>query len=238
MMIIDGIKARLHRDIVADPVLHGLVLNLYLNGEQYPHRVGDYFPLAAVEDPRLEQTVRRHMADEDKHIALYTRAIEKIGQPVHVQPLENIFNSVILRHTPASFALEAGESRDAARLKLAHFFAHLHFLEKRVARSLEYHLDACAHAVSDYPGKVIDAVLRDERGHVRYTRETVKDLLPAREADRVLKLHAHAERRANLDFSANELGSLVREQAARFPHWRGRVYRACAALLQGVLAIA
>ena len=238
MMIIDGIKARLHRDIVADPVLHGLVLNLYLNGEQYPHRVADYFPMAAVEDPQLEQTVRRHMADEDKHIALYTRAIEKIGQPVYVQPLENIFNSVILRHTPASFALGADENRDSSRLKLAHFFAHLHFLEKRVARSLEYHLDACAHAISDYPAKVIDAVLRDERGHVRYTRETVTDLLPARDADRVLKLHARAERSANLDFSANELGRLVREQAARFPRWRGRVYRACAAMLQGVLSIA
>ena len=43
-MVIDGVKARLHRDIVADPVLHGMVLNLYLNGEQYPHRVSDYFP--------------------------------------------------------------------------------------------------------------------------------------------------------------------------------------------------
>ena len=48
MDIIAGIKRRLHRDIVADPVLHGLVLNLYLNGEQYPHRVSDYFPFAAV----------------------------------------------------------------------------------------------------------------------------------------------------------------------------------------------
>ncbi len=237
-MIIDGIKMRLHRDIVADPVLHGLVLNLYLNGEQYPHRVCDYFPMAAVEDPQLEQTMRRHMADEDKHIALYTRAIEKIGQPVLVQPLENIFNSVILRHTPASFTLEAGEARDASRLKLAHFFAHLHFLEKRVARSLEYHLDACAHAVSGYPAKVIDAVLRDERGHVRYTRESVTALLPAREAHRVLGLHARAERRANLDFSAHELGSLVREHAARFPRLRGGTYRACAALLRGVLALA
>jgi hypothetical protein len=237
-MIIDGIKARLHRDIVADPVLHGLVLNLYLNGEQYPHRVSDYFPMAAVEDPQLEQTMRQHMADEDKHIALYTRAIEKIGQPVLVQPLENVFNSVILRHTPASFVLEAGDTRDASRLKLAHFFAHLHFLEKRVARSLEYHLDACAHAVSDYPAKVIDAVLRDERGHVRYTRESVVDLLPARHADRVLGLHARAERRANLDFSANELGRLVRAHAARFPGLRGGSYRACAALLQGVLAFA
>jgi hypothetical protein len=237
-MVIDGIKARLHRDIVADPVLHGLVLNLYLNGEQYPHRVSDYFPMAAVEDPQLEQTMRRHMADEDKHIALYTRAIEKLGQPVQVQPLGQIFNSVILRHTPASFTLAAGEHRDAGRLKLAHFFAHLHFLEKRVARSLEYHLDACAHAVSDYPAKVIDAVLRDERGHVRYTRETVTNLLPARDAGRVLELHARAERRANLDFSAHELGRLVRDQAARFPRLRGRVYVACAAMLQGVLALA
>jgi hypothetical protein len=238
MKLIDSIKARLHRDIVADPVLHGLVLNLYLNGEQYPHRVSDYFPLAAVEDPQLLDAMRNHMADEDKHIALYTRAIEKLGQPVLVQPIENVFNSVIRRHTPASFELEAGEGRDASRLKLAHFFAHLHFLEKRVARSLEYHVDACAHAASYYPGKVIDAVLRDETRHVRYTRESVSDLLPTRAATQVLSLHARAERRANLDFSANELGRLVREQAARFPRLRGRAYRTCAALLQGVLALA
>jgi hypothetical protein len=237
-MVIDGVKARLHRDIVADPVLHGLVLNLYLNGEQYPHRVCDYFPFAAVEDPELERVMRAHMADEDKHIALYTRAIEKLGQPVTVQPIEAVFNEVIRRHTPASFALEAGESRDHRRLKLAHFFAHLHFLEKRVARSLEYHLDACAHATSDYPQKVIDAVLRDERRHVRYTREVVSQVLPARHANRVLALHAGAERRANLDFSAHELGRLLREQRSRFPRLRGRLYRACATLLRGVLAIA
>src|SRR4051812_15050386 len=170
-VLVDRIKARLHRDIVADPVLHGLVLNLYLNGEQYPHRVSDYFPFAAVEDLELERVMRAHVADEDKHIALYRRAIEKLGQPVIVQPIEAVFNEVIRRHTPASFTLEAGESRDTRRLKLAHFFSHLHFLEKRVARSLEYHLDACAHAVSEYPQKVIDAVLSDEHRHVRYTRD-------------------------------------------------------------------
>ena len=58
MVFIDRIKSRLHRDIVADPVLHGLVLNLYLNGEQYPHRVSDYFPFAAVEEPELERRMR------------------------------------------------------------------------------------------------------------------------------------------------------------------------------------
>jgi hypothetical protein len=237
-MMIGGIKARLHRDIVADPVLHGLVLNLYLNGEEYPHRVSDYFPLAAVDDPMLERMMRDHMADEDKHIALYRRAIEKLEQPVLVQPLEDIFNDVIRRHTPVSFAIESGADRDTCRLKLAHFFAHLHFLEKRVATSLHYHLDACAHAPSDYPGKVISAVLGDEVRHVRYTRDVVLQLLPAQAAQDVLAIHARAERRANLDFSAFQLGRLVREQAARFPQWRGAFYRACTAMLAGVLVFA
>jgi hypothetical protein len=237
-MVVNGIKARLHRDIVADPVLHGLVLNLYLNGEQYPHRVSDYFPLAAADDPVLERMMRDHMADEDKHIALYKRAIEKLEQPVRVQRLEDIFNEVIRRHTPASFAIEPGASRDVRRNKLAHFFAHLHFLEKRVATSLHYHLDACAHATSDYPQKVIGTVLGDEVRHVRYTREVVTQLLPARVATEVLAVHARAERRANLDFSASQLGRLVREQAARFPRWRGSFYRICTAMLGGVLVFA
>lgn len=238
MLIVESIKRRLHRDIVADPVLHGLVLNLYLNGEQYPHRVTDYFPFAAVEDPELERRMRAHLADEDKHIALYARAIGKLGQPVVEQPLEGVFNEVIRRHTPACFTLTAGEDRDACRLKLAHFFAHLHCLEKRVARSLEYHLDACAHATSPYPEKVIAVVLVDERRHVRYTREVVGQLLPAPLAAATLRLHARAERRANLDFSARQLGRLAREQAARFPPLRRAAYRACAAVLQRAIGLA
>jgi hypothetical protein len=237
-MVIGGIKTRLHRDIVADPVLHGLVLNLYLNGEQYPHRVSDYFPLAAADDPILEGMMREHMADEDKHIALYTRAIEKLAQPVHVQPLADVFNDVIRRHTPVSFAIVPGADRDSCRRALAHFFAHLHFLEKRVATSLHYHLDACAHAASDYPQKVIAAVLGDEVRHVRYTREVVMQLLPAGAANQVLEIHAQAERRANLDFSAVQLRRLLREQAARFPRWRGSFYRVCTAMLAGVLTFA
>jgi len=237
-MIVDAIKRRLHRDIVADPVLHGLVLNLYLNGEQYPHRVSDYFPLAAADDAELERMMRAHMADEDKHIALYTRAIEKLGQPVTEHALCDVFNDVIRRNTKVSFALTPSDSRDAGRDKLAHFFAHLHFLEKRVARSLEYHIEACARAASAYPEKVIGAVLGDELRHVSYTREVVLQLLPRQRAADVLTLHARAESRANLEFSANQLGRLVREQAARFPAFRGRVYRTCTTLLRGALACA
>ena len=238
MIVIDRIKARLHRDIVADPVLHGLVLNLYLNGEQYPHRVSDYFPFVAVEDPELENRMRAHMADEDKHVALYTRVLEKLGQPVTVQPLDDTFNGVIRRHTRASFTILADDDRDTRRRKLAHFFAHLHFLEKRVARSLEYHVEACAHSASGYPQKAVGVVLGDEGRHVRYTREVVAEILPARLAGAVLEEHARAERRANLDFSAGQLGRLVREQIARFPRWRGRAYVACATLLSGALSLA
>lgn len=238
MTLVDRLKARLHRDIVADPVLHGLVLNLYLNGEQYPHRVSDYFPFAAAEDAELERRMRAHVADEDKHIALYSRAIRKLDQPVTEQPLDEVFNGVIRRHTPATFAMAPDDDRDARRRKLAHFFAHLHFLEKRVARSLEYHHEACAQAASDYPQKVIGAVLGDEVLHVRYTREVVAEVVPARLAAEILGLHERAERRANLDFSSAQLARLVRAQAARFPRLRGRLYAASATLLRGALALA
>ena len=81
-------------------------------------------------------------------------------------------------------------------------------------------------------------VLGDEGRHVRYTREAVAELLPARIAQDVLEEHARAERRANLDFSAGQLGRLVREQIGRFPRWRGRIYGACTALLSGALSLA
>jgi hypothetical protein len=236
--LVDTVKRRLHQDIVADPLLHGLVLNLYMNGERYPHRVDDYFPLAAATDVHLERLMRRHMAEEDRHIALYTRAIQKLGQPVLELPLLDVYNEVIRSHTSATFAISASDDADARRLKLAHFFAHLHFLEKRIAHSLEFHVDACAHAACSYPEKAVAAVLRDELRHVSYTREVVRHLLPARDATHVLDLHARAERSANLDFSSRQLSRLLREHAGRFPPARRRLYRACTTILRGALACA
>jgi hypothetical protein len=209
-----------------------------MNGERYPHRVDDYFPLAAATDTNLEQLMRRHMAEEDRHIALYTRAIQKLEQPVLELPLLDVYNEVIRSHTSATFAISAADDADARRLKLAHFFAHLHFLEKRIAHSLEFHVDACAHAACPYPEKAVAAVLRDELRHVSYTREVVRHLLPARDAAHVLDLHAGAERRANLDFSSRQLRRLLREHADRFPSARRYVYRTCTSILRGALACA
>jgi hypothetical protein len=230
MNFIAGIKRRLHRDIVADPVLHGRVLNLYLNGEQYPHRVRDYFPMAAVEDAAIERRMREHLREEDKHVALYTKAIRALEQPVSELPLEDVYNTVILRHTPQPGA--AVDARAGRQLALANFFAHLHFLESRVAQSLDYHLDACAHAASAYPAKAVGVILRDERAHAAYTREAVFSLVPARVARDVLAVHRRAEARANREFSARELNRLLGEEGTRFGG-RARTLYTCSAALMG-----
>jgi hypothetical protein len=238
VFLIDTIKRRLHRDIVADPLLHGLVLNLYLNGEQYPHLVDDYFPIAVGAEWGLAETMRNHLADEDKHVALYTKAISKLDQPVLNLPMADIFNEVIRTHTPASFAMREGDDRDARRLKLAHFLAHAHFLEKRIARSLDYHVEACAHAASPYPEKAVAAVLHDEMHHVTYTRAAVHELLPSRTANEVLEMHRRAEHRANIDFSQRQMGRLLREYAGRFSLGHRLLFRGSAALLRGFLRYA
>jgi hypothetical protein len=228
MPVSSSIKRRLHRDIVADPVLHGRVLNLYLNGEQYPHRVAGYFPLAAVEDAALERRMRAHLREEDKHVALYSRAVRALGEPVVELPLPEIYNTVILRHTPTARV-------DDRREALANFLAHLHFLETRVAQSLEFHLDACAHSASPYPAKAVDVILHDERGHAAYTREAVFELVPRPMAHRILAVHRRAEARANREFSARELKRLLFHERGRFTASSRALYAGAAALLGGTL---
>ena len=224
------IKRRLHREIVADPVLHGRVLNLYLNGEQYPHRVADYFPMASIEDAKLETRMREHLREEDKHVALYTKAIRALEQPVSELPLEDVYNTVICRHTPPQEP--GGAPADQRRLRLANFLAHLHWLESRVAQSLEYHLDACAHSPSPYPAKAVQVILHDERAHAAYTREAVFEITPAAIARRVLETHRRAEARANREFSGRELKRLLREEPARFSRGRRVFFHCCAELLE------
>jgi len=231
-LIASAIKRRLHRDICSDPVLHGLVLNLYLNGEEFPHRTDDYFPVWAVRDKDLLSTMQSHMRDEDKHVAIYRKAISKIGQPIVALPIAEIYNSIICRYTPHSFHISQEDSADQRVFKLANFMAHLHFLEKRIARSLEFHLEGCSSSPSDYSEKAVKIVLGDETHHVEYTREAVFHLLPEPSAKTVLDEHRRAEARANLDFSSQQLTMLTSQYADRFPRARRRIYRHASDLLE------
>ncbi len=235
---VTAIKRQLHRDIVADPLLHARVLNLYLCGEAYPHACDDYFPVDHVACPALAGMMRSHMQDEDKHIALYAKAINKLGAEVLELPDAALFNHVIRGHTPSPWRIEAGMDRDQRNDRIANFMAHAHFLEKRVARSLEFHLDACAHSPSPYPGKAVSAVLADEQRHVSYTLDAIFELVPRQCGSDILAEHARAEHKANLDFSSAQLRRLLREETERWPARRRPLYRGCSWLMRGVLACA
>jgi hypothetical protein len=239
MNLVDSIKKRLHHDIVADPFLHARVLNLYLSGEAYPHTVDDYFPIDHVDCAELAQMMRTHLQQEDKHVALYTKAIHKLGSEVVDLPNNCIFNHVIRSHTPEPWRVEAWMKRDARADRVANFMAHAHFLEKRIARSLELHHEACAQATtSNFTGKAVAAVLADEIRHVSYTREAVLDLVPRQRAIDILRDHHASERRANLDFSAAQLRRLIGEAGTHWPRSRKPLYATCAFVMKGVLACA
>jgi hypothetical protein len=227
-MLVNAIKRQLHRDIVADPILHARVLNLYLCGEAYPHQVDDYFPVNHVTCPDLANKMRNHLAEEDKHVALYAKAIEKLGAEVIDLPNDCIFNHVIRGQTTEPWAIQNQDTADTVKDKIAQFLAHAHFLEKRISRSLEIHLDACAHATTNYASKAVAVVFQDEQGHVLYTRDAVFDLVPKQRANDILQLHQQSEKRANLEFSARQLKRLLFEESSRWPGLRKPLYAASA----------
>jgi hypothetical protein len=233
MFIVDGIKARAHREVVANPLAHGWVLNLYLNGERYPEKVCDYFQSEYAPNGELAANIVRHAGDEAKHVRLYAHALETIGQPVEDLAPPFVFNEVVRSFTPNTFHIVPADDAGVRREKLANFLAHAHFLEKRVGRSIEYHADACGALGRDGVGKCVAAVMRDETRHVRYTREAVVDLLPRRKAREILDTHRRAEAKANLEFSLR----LLRTFLSRFDQGiRGRqklVFRVGELIMEG-----
>jgi rubrerythrin len=235
-LIIDWAKNRWHRDIVSHPVIHGWVLNLYRAGERYPQTVCDYFPWTFAPNEEIASLLRRHARDEERHTAMYTHAIHAMEQPVMEMDDPDVFNFVIRRFTTESFTIVASDDAESRRVKLAHFFAHAHFLEKRIARSLEYHLDACTRGGAADAERVVSAVLADERRHVEYTASVARELLARDEAARTFEHHRRAEAIANLQFSQRQVRTFTRRYAALMPLNRVPLYRACAFLMEQAAA--
>lgn len=230
--IVDWGKALWHRDLVSDPVIHGWALNLYRAGEQYPQTVTDYFPVEAAPHAALAESLRVHRQDEERHTAMYAHAIRALGEPVVDLEPDDVFNAVIRSFTTVSFTITGADGAEARRLKVAHFLVHAHTLEKRIARSLEYHLEACGASGAPAVARIVEAVLRDERVHVRYTGESARDLLTRAEAAEVFDHHARAEARANLAFSARQVRAFARRFVGRSPAHRRRLYRFCGAVME------
>jgi hypothetical protein len=232
MNIIDGIKRQFHRDLVADPVTHGWVLNLYLGGERYPQRVCDYFQSAFAPNKDLARDIDRHAADEEKHSRLFAHGIEMLGQPVVELDMGDIFNDIIRSFTPGTFHIVEKDSADQRRWKLANFMAHAHCLEKRVARSFAYHGEACENATRPALAAILDVAHRDEERHVRYTRQTVYELLPRAQANAVMDAHHRAEAKANLLFSQKQVRAFLQRFPATCPRHRRALYTVCALIMR------
>ena len=236
-MIVHALKQTWHRDLVGRPETHAWVLSLYRAGELHPQTVADYFPSHAAEDQELRSSMERHAADEVRHVKMYDRALAKLGRELTVFEGLDVFNVAIRTETEApygEFTTEGAAADDVRREKLAHFLAHAHFLERRIARSLEYHLDACERARVAEVIPSVSTVLADEHRHATYTLEAVKDLLPRARAEHVLSVHRRGEARANLSFSARQVRSFLTTFGARLP--RALLYRSCASMMEAAHA--
>lgn len=235
-MLVDAVKHLWHRDLVARPDTHAWVLSLYRAGEVHPQTVDDYFPLAAAEDESLRASMARHSSDEARHVKLYDRAIAKLGEARTEFDGLDVFNVVIRTETAASFALEGSEGADLRRERLAHFLAHAHFLEKRIARSVEYHLEACERAHRIEVARAVFAVHADEERHMTYTLDAVRNLLPRRRAERVIATHRRGEARANLRFSARQVKAFLDRFGKDTKISHAVVFRTCAGMMEAARA--
>lgn len=231
-MLVDTIKQLWHDDLCARPDMHAWVLSLYRAGELHPQTVDDYFPVAAAESEALAASMARHAADEARHVKIYDKAIERLGQPRTEFDGLDVFNVVIRRETAATFQTRGVDDADLRRARLAHFLAHAHYLEMRITRSLEYHMEACERAGARDVGRAVAAVHADEARHQSYTLAAVHDLLPAAQAARVLAIHREGERRANLRFSARQVQRFLARfgRDTRLSH--ALVYRVSARLME------
>jgi hypothetical protein len=235
-MFADRIKELWHRDLVARPDTHAWVLSLYRAGELHPQTVDDYFPLAAAEDEALRNSMARHSTDETRHVRIYDHAIAKLGEKRTEFDGLDVFNVVIRRETKAGFSISGNDSADVRRERLAHFLAHAHFLEKRIARSLDYHLEACERAHRTEVARAVHAVHDDEERHLTYTLAGVHDLLPRARANRVIAIHRRGEARANLRFSARQVKAFLARFGRDTKLSHAVVYRTCAGMMEAARA--
>lgn len=226
-----ALKRRWHDELVADPTMHAWVLNLYRAGEHHPATVDDYFPVAHA--PRgLDAQLATHRSQEAMHVRLYEKAVARLERAVEPFVGLDVFNVAIREHTPASFRIHDDDAADTKTDKLAHFLAHAHFLEARIARSLEHHVDACERAGVLDVAKAVGLVLADEHEHARYTRAGVFDLVSRPRALAILEVHRRGEERANLAFSARQVRSHLARHGSSSRALSNQVWRLCAFIME------
>ena len=183
MFIIDGMKARAHREVVANPSRMGGCSICTLTANATPKRSAIIFRASIDSDAELAANIVHHAADETKHVRIYTRALESIGQPVEDLAPPFVFNEVIHSFTPDTFHIVSADHEDVRREKLVNFLAPRPLSRKAggpVDRIPCRRLRGTKARQRREMRGCRDA--QTKRGTCAYTREAVVDLLPRRKA--------------------------------------------------------
>lgn len=214
MKLSHRLKIAYHKDLAKHPLTHAWILNLYRAGEDHHFTVEDYFPYEHALDPTLREQMHKHMQDEARHGNLFLKFLKKNNWDTSNYIDDDVYNNVVRQHTPLGFQIFENDSSETKRLKLAHFLAHAHFLEKRVAQSLCFHQEACDQLGKTDILETLQEIHKDESHHVNYTREAVYNLLTRQEAKNVFTLHKQAEKKANVDFSQKQIQYLLNQRSS------------------------
>jgi hypothetical protein len=226
------LKIAYHKDLASHPVSHAWILNLYRSGEEHHLTVDDYFPAEYAPSTQLSKDLERHKNDEVKHGKIFAHLLNAAGWPLTDFAGDDVYNNVVRRFTPATFKMQDDDSQEERRVKLAHFLAHAHFLEMRVAESLVYHLEACDQLGKHDLVQGLGSIHKDEERHRTYTREAVFDLLTRKHAMQVFALHKEAEAKANISFSLTQVHYLLKNMTDYLSRYNIVLLKICAFIVE------
>jgi ferritin-like protein len=167
-----------------DPVA-SFTLNVYrYNENNRALRLSKFAEL--VRDPELKLLVAKHFADEARHALVFTKRVLELGGDVYPLPAE-IDYLYKLEANGIGISLERMlEPRDLTDDEIVQFLVADEFLEARGVKTLSEHL---ATEADPRTRAVVDAILRDEKGHVSYISESLAALRDPKMKERATQLH-------------------------------------------------
>ena len=122
---------------------------------------------------------------------------------------------MIRAHTPVSFTILPEDDVATRQRRIGHFLVHAHTLEKRVARSLELHIEACERMGKHEVARVAKRVHDDEQRHITQTLSAAEELFTRVELREALEVHALAEAAADRAFSSLQMRRFLRDEQQR-----------------------
>jgi len=173
MKLQSSIRQAVLRRLIATPRGRAHVLSLMIAAEEGDEAgVFDQL-LQKADDPKLEQLIRRHQADEHRHAGMYRACLERNG--VEPEPVPD--SLMIIRRVArvAGGAFARGEStRSAAgiltREDVMNTYALLLAIEERGVEQFPL-IGAEFRRIGDHEtADTFDRVAKDERRHTRYCR--------------------------------------------------------------------